>query len=277
MALKRILKDSLLYPFYNESKLLIFSSVVFIGNLLLILMFFSPALYTRYQFQKMILPYSNILNLISIISLIFVLGYGISIFNSSNKLYYDLPNFRLKNDFINGLKHISIMLFYFMIPFLIYFSFSLMLGDSVYDINLVFHQFGKESIFNQTQSSLILIIKSTIPNSYDFAKIVFCILMFFVFGLFECTAIYRFVKYEDFSEAFNLTFVLGDVYKSGLKLLKGFIILILVILAFVLIFSIINKFHGMLIVTLFGYSYLIIFYYRFLGLLYNEIFSNMII
>ena len=98
MALKRILKDSLLYPFYNESKLLIFSSVVFIGNLLLILMFFSPALYTRYQFQKMILPYSNILNLISIISLIFVLGYGISIFNSSNKLYYDLPNFRLKND-----------------------------------------------------------------------------------------------------------------------------------------------------------------------------------
>ena len=37
----------------------------------------------------------------------------------------------------------------------------------------------------------------------------------------------------------------------------------------VFIFSIINKFYGGLIVTLFGYSYLIIVYFRFLGLLYS--------
>ena len=268
MELKDIVVDSLSFPFYDVNKLLIFVIFVFVGNLFLILIFLNPTLHAQYEFQKMIVPYSDILNLISIMSLVFVLGYGLSIFKNSINLYFDMPNFSLMKDFINGLKHLAIILFYFSIPMLLFFIVSIFTNQSVYNFNLTYH-FGTESIINQTVDSVILIIKPLISNIFELIKIISCGFILLIFGLIESVAAYRFVKYDELSEAFNLFSVFEDVCTLNLKLIRGFAILIVFISIMVFIFSIINKFYGGLIVTLFGYSYLIIVYFRFLGLLYS--------
>ena len=268
MELKDIVVESLSFPFYNIDKLLIFVIFVFVGNLFLILIFLNPTLYAQYEFQKMIVPYSDIFNLISIISLIFVLGYGLSIFKNSINLYFGMPNYSLMNDFINGLKHLAIILFYFSIPMLLFFILSNFTGQSFYNFNLAYH-FGTESIINQTADSVILIIKPLIPNLFELIKIISCGFILLIFGLIESVAAYRFVKYDELSEAFNLFSVFEDVYTLNLKLIGRFAILIVIISIMIFIFSVINKFYGGLIVTLFGYSYLIVVYFRFLGLLYS--------
>ena len=167
----------------------------------------------------MIVPYSDILNLISIMSLVFVLGYGLSIFKNSINLYFDMPNFSLMKDFINGLKHLAIILFYFSIPMLLFFIVSIFTNHSVYNFNLTYH-FGTESIINQTADSVVLIIKPLIPNLFELIKIISCGFILLIFGLIESVAAYRFVKYDELSEAFNLFSVFEDVYTLNLKLIR---------------------------------------------------------
>ncbi|MBO5150542.1 MAG: DUF4013 domain-containing protein, partial [Methanobrevibacter sp.] len=95
MELSNIIKSSFKYPF-DIPKWAILSILTIIANLIIVLPFL-------FQIEEI---NNEILFLISIIVSIFVLGYGISILRNSIDKSDDMPDFNIKNNFIDGLKHI---------------------------------------------------------------------------------------------------------------------------------------------------------------------------
>ena len=101
MELTDIVKSSFKYPF-DIPKWTVLSILTIIGNLAIVL----PYLF---QIEDMNI---EILLLISILVSIFVLGYGISILRNSINKSDEMPDFNIKTNFIDGLKHIVVSFVY---------------------------------------------------------------------------------------------------------------------------------------------------------------------
>ena len=266
MKLTKIFIDSLTYPFLNISRMLVVVGIVILGNLMLILMFNNPLDFRVYDFQKILVPYGNVLNFISVVSLIFVLGYGIGIFKNAALSCSKMPKFNPRRDFSNGLKHLLIILIYFSVPLVLLFCFK----HNLYDFNMYFHNCGSESLFGQTAESLFSIVRSVILDLSHFVMILPFGVLFFIFGLFKCSAVLEFVRSGNLSSAFDALSVLHNVGHLGRKLIYAFFILFCTMGIFIVALSIANRFYGGLFVSLAGYSYLIVFIYRFLGLVCGD-------
>ena len=70
--------------------MLVVVGIVILGNLMLILMFNNPLDFRVYDFQKILVPYGNVLNFISVVSLIFVLIYGYNRIHMTNHFLTDV-------------------------------------------------------------------------------------------------------------------------------------------------------------------------------------------
>lgn len=268
------IKNSFRYPFLNSTHWLILGIFLIIGNLMIVISFLNIGFTWEGDFN--IEYFSDVLMIISVIVTILVLGYAINIIANSIVKSDEMPMFNIKNDFINGLKHILVLFVYFIVPILICVGVSVLLNTTSYYFDLTSFSFLNSVVLSETSGYV-----ETLAMEADFTlnliiTIIISLILFFIFGLFESVAVCRLAKYGSLKESFNFKEVLREVKLSTLKLLLGllFIFLISVILGF--IFSLINMFivPGLrvgIIISLIGYAYLIIFNYRYLGLLYTEL------
>ena len=257
MELNDIVRSSFKYPF-DIPKWAILSILTIIGNLLVVFPFL---------FQ---IEYENIelLLLIRIIVLIFVLGYGISILRNSINKSEDMPNFNIKNNFIDGLKHLVVSFVYLIIPFLIFVGLSYLMNITTYSFDFVTFSFTKTTILNQTTGYGVM---ETVPPTVNvIITLIITFIISLVFALSEIIALCRMAKFNSLKEAFNFKVIINELKQKGLKLLIGIIVLCIINILLSAIFSIFNLVRIGIIISLIGYAYLTIFNYRFIGLLYTE-------
>ena len=208
--------------------------------------------------------------MISIIVSIFVLGYGISILRNSIDKSDDMPDFNIKNNFIDGLKHIVVSFIYLIIPFLIFVALSYLMNITAYNFDLVTFSFTKTTILNQTADSIYSITETATPTLNVIITLIITFIISVVFALFEIIGLCRLAKYNSLKEAFNFKIIVDELKQKGLKLLIGIIVLCIITILLSAILSIFNFISVGIIISLIGYAYLTIFNYRFIGLLYTE-------
>lgn len=264
MNLTNQVKDSLKYPFFNISKWMILSVLVIIGNLLTVvsIQIWDDALFEKIMASDLVLIFTVIFFIITI----YILGYAIGIVKCSIDLEGHMPSFNVKNDFINGLEHAVILLFYLIIPFIFYIAMSFAMGVNMYGFDFISFSFTETVILTANES----IMFETIPSLNVWIVLIISFVVFLIFGLFEVSSLCRFAKTGSLKESFNFKDVWVDVKKSSVKLALGICVICVttLILGFLLSFWPILPF-GILIFYI-GYSFLIIFKYRLLGLIYME-------
>lgn len=259
MELSNIIKSSFKYPF-DIPKWAILSILTIIANLIIVLPFL-------FQIEEI---NNEILFLISIIVSIFVLGYGISILRNSIDKSDDMPDFNIKNNFIDGLKHLVVSFIYLIIPFLIFVALSYLMNITAYNFDLVTFSFTKTTILNQTADSIYSITETATPTLNVIITLIITFIISVVFALFEIIGLCRLAKSNSLKEAFNFKIIVDELKQKGLKLLIGIIVLCIITILLSAILSIFNFISVGIIISLIGYAYLTIFNYRFIGLLYTE-------
>ncbi len=259
MTLTDIVKNSFKYPL-DVPKWAILSVLVIIGNLVIVL----PFLFLIEEMNN------EILSLISIIVSIFVLGYGISILRSSIDKSDNMPDFNIKNNFADGLKHIVVSFVYLIIPFLIFIALSYLMNITAYNFDLVTYSFTKTTLLNQTADSIYTVTETAAPTLNIIITLIISFVISLVFALFEIIGLCRLAKFNSLKEAFNFKVIVGELKQKGLKLFAGIIVIFLISFILSAVFAAFNLFSWGIIISLIGYAYLFIFHYRFIGLLYGE-------
>ena len=228
MTLTEIVKNSFKYPF-DIPKWAILSILTIIGNLVIVL----PFLFLIEEVNN------GILSLVSIIVSIFVLGYGISILRSSIDKSDNMPDFNIKNNFTDGLKHIVVSFVYLIIPFLIFIALSYLMNITAYNFDLVTYSFTKTTVLNQTADSIYSVTETAVPTLNIIITLI-------------------------------ISFIAVELKQKGFKLFSGIIVICLISFVLSAVFAAFNLFSWGILISLIGYAYLFIFNYRFIGLLYGE-------
>ena len=257
MELTDIVKSSFKYPF-DIPKWTVLSILTIIGNLAIVL----PYLF---QIEDMNI---EILLLISTLVSIFVLGYGINILRNSISKSDEMPDFNIKTNFIDGLKHIVVSFVYLIIPLVVFIALSYLMNITAYNFDLVAFSFTKTTILNQTADSIYSVSQTAAPTLNVIITLIISFIISLVFALFEIIALCRLAKFNSLKEAFNFKVIFKEFRQKGVKLLIGIIILCLISILLSAVFSIFNLFRVGIIISLIGYAYLTILNYRFIGLLY---------
>ena len=232
-----------------------------IGNLMTIIAFsgISDA-----QYYLIVDSYFGILEIISVIISIYIMGYGVSIIKNSDSAI--MPDFNIKKDFINAFKYIAVSAVYLIVPILIFVGLCFLFGLTSYGFDVVSFSFT-----NTTDGYMM-----QVDPTFEIAlTLIISFIVFLIFGLFEIVGVCRLAKFDSLKESFNFKEVLNDVKRLKWRLICGIIIIFFISLTFGFILSLINFLHygdfiyGF-IISLVGYAYLMILYYRFIGLLYTE-------
>ena len=258
------LKDSFKYPFHNILDWIKLTILVIIGNLMIV---FSLIVINEMLFEK-ILSYVLIFIIMSILALIFVLGYGIEIIKHSMSKSRTMPDFKVIDIFVFGLKHIVISFVYLIIPILAYMALSQVLGVGDYNFDLTFFSFSKVTVINSTES---IMEGPVMPTLNLIVTLIISFAIFLIFKPFEIIGISRLVTTSSFRQAFNLKSVWSEVKCLKKDLVLAILVFFSVFLILGFVLSIFNHFSFGIFLSLFGYAYLIIFYYRFIGLIYTNL------
>lgn len=259
MTLTEIVKNSFKYPF-DIPKWAILSILTIIGNLVIVL----PFLFLIEEVNN------GILSLVSIVVSIFVLGYGISILRSSIDKSDNMPDFNIKNNFTDGLKHIVVSFVYLIIPFLIFIALSYLMNITAYNFDLVTYSFTKTTVLNQTADSIYSVTETAVPTLNIIITLIISFVISLVFALFEIIGLCRLAKFNSLKEAFNFKVIVDELKQKGFKLFSGIIVICLISFVLSAVFAAFNLFSWGILISLIGYAYLFIFNYRFIGLLYGE-------
>lgn len=181
-----------------------------------------------------------------------------------------MPNFNIKNNFIDGLKHMVVSFVYLIIPLLIFIALSYLMNITAYNFDLVTFSFTKTTILNQSTDSIYSVSQTAAPTLNIIITLIISFIISIVFALFEIIGLCRLAKFNSLKEAFNFKVIFKEFKQKCVKLLTGIIILCLISILLSAAFSIFNFFRVGIIISLIGYAYLTILNYRFIGLLYME-------
>ena len=244
MNISEIFSDSFKYPIIDIRKFAIFGIVVVLATLNV-----SAANSSVLQI---------ILNVVSFVAIILVLGYGLDVVKYGFKQANELPDFDFKTGFVNGLKLFVIQFCYLIVPLILIYITAYLSGflQSLAGIMKSYYETGMYSISNSFLTSMAV-------------TFIIAVVLSIVFMLFANIGMARLAKYDDIFEAVNLSKVFKDLKKIGwliVLMIAGFII----ILAGVGI-SMIIPFAGSIIASFIVISYFYLFYYRCVGLLYSNI------
>lgn len=269
MNLIENMKNSFKYPFYNIKQWAILTILFIIGNIIIF-----TGLDTRYFGVDILYPivetYTDIFAIISLITSIFVLGYTISILKKSIEKTDDMPNFNIKNDFTNGLKHILISIIYLIIPLLIFIALSFLLNVTNYGFDLQSFTFIKLTIINQTPDYIETYSQTAPPTLNVILTLLISFIISLVFAIGEIIALCRLAKTNSIKEAFNFKTIIEEFKQKGVKILIAIITITIISIILAMIFALFNTtFASGIIISTIGYAYLTIFNYRLIGLLYN--------
>lgn len=269
MNLIENIKSSFKYPFSNIKQWAILSILFIIGNLIILC-----GLDARYLgvdlLYHIVEPNIDIFTIISIIVSIYVLGYCISILKKSIEKSDEMPDFNIKNNFINGLKHIIISFVYLIIPILIFFGLAYLMNVTNYAFDLQTFSFMKLT-FNETTNYIETSMQTATPTLNVIITLIISFIIFLIFAILEIIGLCRLAKTDSLKESFNFKAISEEFKEISVRLLIGIIIVSIISIVLGMIFSIFNlSFAAGIIISIIGYAYLTILNYRFIGLLYNS-------
>ena len=151
------------------------------------------------------------------------------------------------NNFIDGIKVIIIGIVFFIIPFII--TFILMLITGAVGAGL-----------------------DNLVAGLGFGAII-AVILFIIFAIFEIIAIARFAKTDEFGDAFNFGAIMEDIKRIGIAKIIAFLIVafIVIFIAYIIISILaIIPFIGIIIAEIISGAFVLLFYNRGIGLLYDD-------
>lgn len=249
MNISEIFCNSFKYPFSDIKKFAIFGIIVVLATINLAI-------------ANSILQI--IFNVVSFVAVILVWGYGLNVVKCGFKESNELPDFNFKINFVNGLKLFVLQCCYYIVPLILVYITAYFSGflQALVDLANSYFETGVYSFSNVFLTSMTI-------------TIIVAIVLFIVFALFANIGMARLAKYDDIFEGINISKVFKDLKKIGIAKTIGWLI-VLVIIGFILMLigvgiSIVIPVVGSIIASFIVISYLYLFYYRCVGLLYSNI------
>ena len=267
MEFGEIFKNALRYPISNPQMLVMVGVLFLIASLTLVLA----------QFGVYNDTFSFVWSIITLIILIFIVGYSISVLKNGIELNDEIPAFNWAGNLVDGIKAIVVTIIYMIIPTIICGIIgAVSMGPA---ISKIFSPANMNQLANSTSN--INVFVNSIPielwNSL-FAGItitaIVAVILFFIFGIFNQIALCRLAKYDSIGEAFSFGKIFENIKEIGFLRLIGFLIVlyfISFILAFIIGLLMVIPYVGVIIACLIGNSFILLFTNRALGLLYSDI------
>ncbi len=269
MDVGEIFGNALRFPFSDYRKLLIVGVIYLFVNLSKIL--------TSFGFMND--SFLMILDVISVLIVLLVVGYGVSVLRSSISLDDEIPDFDWASNFVDGIKFAVIQVVYTCIPAIITFIIAIALGYGPISKILTPGNIDKFSALSSTASSRDIL--NIVPQevwSFLFTAIIITfvvgLILFIIFYFFNIIATCRFAKYNSLGEAFSFVKIFDDMKEIGIINLIIFLILMIIvyaIISLILLFITRIPFVGAIIAYSIGYSFSLLFRFRAMGLLYSDL------
>ena len=237
MGLKEIFSDALRYPFSDVAKFVVLGILALIAGISSIL--------TNYTVEGSVMAISGV---VSFIASLIVSGYCISVIRFGVERSEDVPSISFLDNLIDGIKFIIINIAYFIIPVVIVIVLAVL-------------------------STMGYIISEVAVFGLAITVIAVGIILFILFGIMGEVAVARFASTGEFSDAFALRSVFGDIRRIGILKIFGFIIIqfaIILAIGVVLVGIGMIPYVGLVISSFVGGAYLALFSNRSLGLLYGD-------
>lgn len=237
MTLGEIFSKSIRYPFSD------ISTLVFVGIFTLLVSL--PQIVTSFGIES-----GAVSALAAIISLIFGIvlsGYAVSVIKKGIDDSEDFPEIDLRANLINGIKALIINIVYFIIPIIIALILAVITGSIGVGLNNAVAALG------------------------IFAVLV--IILFIVFSILEMVAMARFADTGSLDEALKIGAVIDDIKRIGiLNIIAFLIIAFIIVFVAIIVGSLINliPYIGIIITSVIVMAFVVLFYYKALGLLYAD-------
>lgn len=237
MTLGEIFSKSIRYPFSD------ISTLVFVGIFTLLVSL--PQIVTSFGIES-----GAVSALAAIISLIFGIvlsGYAVSVIKKGIDDSEDFPEIDLRANLINGIKALIINIVYFIIPIIIALILAVITGSIGVGLNNAVAALG------------------------IFAVLV--IILFIVFSILEMVAMARFADTDSLDEALKIGAVIDDIKRIGiLNIIAFLIIAFIIVFVAIIVGSLINliPYIGIIITSVIVMAFVVLFYYKALGLLYAD-------
>lgn len=150
MNISEIFSDSFKYPVSDIRKFAIFGIVVVLATL-------NVSIANSSVLQI-------ILNVVSFVAIILILGYGLDVVNYAFRKCDDLPDFDFKTGFVNGLKLFVIQFCYFIVPLILVYITAYFSGflQSLAGIIKSYYETGIYSISNSFLTSMSITVVTAI-------------------------------------------------------------------------------------------------------------------
>ncbi|KZX13688.1 DUF4013 domain-containing protein [Methanobrevibacter filiformis] len=268
MSLSSILDDGFKYPFQNKRIFIVIGILALLYPLLTIIVTITG--------NSLSVEIIAILIIVGIITYLILMGYGISIIKSTINNDSKLPTIELKENILNGIKYLSIILTYFIIPIIIMVILISNL-NFIQDYNSImgyYTQYGLEYGAHTPNALLINFLTKFLEI------IVVGIILLVIFLIPLLIGFCRLSKDNSVKSALQITEIIKDIKEIGWGRYIGYLIAIGIIVGIIMFFvniiigymslmgilgliisTILNSF---IIVTFFG-----LFISRVLGLVYN--------
>lgn len=237
MSLSDIFSDAIRYPFSN------IVNYLFVGVLALLASL--PNIVKAFNIDS-----SSVTVLSAILAIFFSIvlsGYCVTVIRMGIENSNDIPEIKLVDNLIDGIKVFIISLIYYIIPLMVILIFALMAGVIGAGLGALVAALG-----------IFLIV---------------AIILFVLFGIFEVVAIARFAKTGELSDALSIGEVIEDAKRIGIINIIAFILISMVIIAVAYIVSTILciiPVIGAILSSLIVSGFVVLFYNKALGLLYSQ-------
>jgi hypothetical protein len=224
--------------------------------------------------------------IISLILSIFILGYGLSLIKNTIDGKDNIPAFDFSKNFVDGLKSLVLYIVYFIIPTILTAIVMWITGVFSNGFQIIDYVISSPAL-NQTLTAgapvtdaVIQNITGSIPttliNSFFngfVISIVVGIVLFLIFTLFTYIGLARMAEYDSLKAGLSLGEVFKKISSIGWGSYIGWFILLIVVSAIIgFIGGLVSMipYLGVFIFALVFTSFLFIFEYRAIGLIYNQ-------
>lgn len=269
MQLGEIFTDALKYPLSDYKGWMIMGVVVLIGTL--------EAVFAQFGIYNDALY--SIFGILSLIVSILLMGYGLSVIKCAIDLEDEIPAFDWVANFVDGIKYIVVSIVYFIIPAIIVAIIGILTASGPLSAIFTESNIEKFAAINGTvtQADILSIAPESVWTSLFTAiavTAIIAIILFIIFAIFEYIAICRLAKYDSLGEAFRVGEIYSDIREIGILKIIAYLIIAIIISSIAgMIFAFVTAipYVGVIIAALVGYSFILLFNNRALGLLYSEI------
>lgn len=252
MSLTEIFNDSLKYPFSDMTKFCIIGIVMVVSSL------------GSLEIGNAII--SSVLGIVAAVASIITSGYSVSVVKKALVKSDEIPDLDLRENIIDGLKMIVMLIVYYIIPIII--TLIVAFATGFFNQYIEVATYGSNFV-NMVSEDLMMSLVSSAAIT-----IIIGIILLVIFSLLFYMGICRLAKYNSLSEGADIPEAARDLKRIGIGKVIGWMILLFVIVA---ILTFIETFIssipsvGILISAFLISTYNLFIAYRSVGLLYSAI------